>query len=235
MVTHMAAARYPPPTNVPHPRRTMRPSLALLLGAAVGDPGHLDGLERPRRRPIIEPHLPDRVTGPGADARCAPADARGCPAGPARRGLGCHQRGVSTRTSMVSTGKRSVMSTRPTSSRPRTRGRSTTCVEEMLGLLQDDEVLFGSPLLVESLPPAEATYAGIGTLLDTGAPPRMTAQDRWCCTCFRAVALRRRVSAHATASSRWTVTHASGSVPCADRKARPSRWAWSHPANRGGT
>ncbi|MCY7419529.1 MAG: hypothetical protein LH650_13780 [Chloroflexi bacterium] len=42
-------------------------------------------------------------------------------------------------------------------------------VEEMVGLLKDDEVVFGSPLLVESLPPAEATYAGIGTLLDTSS------------------------------------------------------------------
>ena len=40
-------------------------------------------------------------------------------------------------------------------------------VEEMVGLLGDDAVLFAGPLLMESLPPAETNYTGIGTLLDT--------------------------------------------------------------------
>ena len=40
-------------------------------------------------------------------------------------------------------------------------------VEEMVGLLGDDDVVFVNPLLLESLPAAETNYTGIGTLLDT--------------------------------------------------------------------
>jgi carboxyl-terminal processing protease len=40
-------------------------------------------------------------------------------------------------------------------------------VSEMVGLLDDDEVVFAGPLFMESLPEVETDYTGIGTLLDT--------------------------------------------------------------------
>jgi carboxyl-terminal processing protease len=40
-------------------------------------------------------------------------------------------------------------------------------VEEMVGLLGDDDVQFAGPLFMESLPAVETNYIGIGTLLDT--------------------------------------------------------------------